>query len=150
MERIVVGIDGSDPSRRALHWALDLAEAVGDVEVLAVHVCEDAETAYEKGFCTRTQADEWLAESRAEGERILQRMLAGRRPPGVSLRLETMPGQPADVLVEASRTADLLALGPRGVGRLRGLLGSVSQKCLGHAHVPVVVVRPEGGDTSEP
>lgn len=143
MERIVVGVDGSEPSRDALHWGLDLAETVGGVEVVGVHVCDDVTTAYEKGFCNRAQADAWLAESRREAEGMLARMLDGRPVPEGSLRLETMPGQPAETLIEASRTADLLVVGPRGLGRLRGLLGSVTRACVVHAHVPVVVVRTE-------
>jgi nucleotide-binding universal stress UspA family protein len=147
VQRFVVGLDGSDGSARALSWALDLADAVGNVEVLVVHVCEDAVTAYEKGFCTRSQADEWLAESRADAERMLHGLLgqAGRRVPA-SVRLESVPGRPAEVLIEQSADADLLVVGPRGLGRLRGLLGSVSQACVAHAQCPVVVTRlPEAG-----
>jgi nucleotide-binding universal stress UspA family protein len=147
MDRIVVGLDGSDPARRALRWALDLSDAVGGVPVLAVHVCEDAETAYEKGFCTRTQADEWLAESRREGRRILREALveADRDEAATPVHLETVPGHPAAALVDAVTSQDLLVVGPRGLGRFRGLLGSVSQTCVTNAPCPVVVVR-GGGD----
>lgn len=143
MQRIVVGLDGSDSSRRALVWAIDLAEQLGEAEVRVLAVCEDVATAYEKGFCTHTQAEEWLAERRDESERLLGEILAteGRQSPATALRLETVPGRPAQVLVDASEDADLLCVGPRGLGRLRGLLGSVSQACVANAHCPVVVVR---------
>jgi nucleotide-binding universal stress UspA family protein len=143
VDRIVVGLDGSEPARQALHWALDLSERLGDVPILAVHVCDDAETAFEKGFCSRTQADEWLAESRLEGQRLLREALAGAgvREAAASVTLETIPGHPAHVLVDTVGSDDLLVLGPRGLGRLRGLLGSVSQACVTNAPCPVVVVR---------
>ena len=49
-------------------------------------------------------------------------------------------GRPATVLVDASRGADLLALGSRGHGTVSGaLLGSVAEHCAAHAHCPVLV-----------
>ncbi len=51
-------------------------------------------------------------------------------------------GNPAEVLVDASRGANLLVLGSHGRGRFRGmLLGSVSIHCVQQAHCAVVVVR---------
>ena len=46
-------------------------------------------------------------------------------------------------LLESAAAADLLVVGARGLGAVRGLvLGSVSQACLHHAEIPVVIVRP--------
>ena len=51
--------------------------------------------------------------------------------------------QPALGLVDASREADLLVVGARGLGAFRALLlGSVSQHCAHHAQCPVMIVRP--------
>jgi nucleotide-binding universal stress UspA family protein len=148
MGRIVVGIDGSDSSRDALAWAMEMGARLDDVEVVAVHACEDAATAYEKGFCTRSQAEKWLEESRAEAERALGRLLreVGAADRRGEVLLETVPGRPAQVLIDASASAELLVVGPRGHGRLRGLLGSVSQACVVNSRCPVVVVPSPSGD----
>ncbi len=53
-------------------------------------------------------------------------------------------GNPATELVDTSMGVDMLAVGSRGLGGLRGLLlGSVSQQCAPHAHCPVVIVPAE-------
>ena len=63
------------------------------------------------------------------------------RHPGVEFVPVVVEGHPAPVLVEASRGADLLALGSRGHGEVAGmLLGSVSENCAAHAHSPVLVI----------
>jgi nucleotide-binding universal stress UspA family protein len=54
-------------------------------------------------------------------------------------------GHPRPVLIEASRSADMLILGRRGHGGFRGLLlGSVSSALVAHAHCPVLVVHTPG------
>jgi nucleotide-binding universal stress UspA family protein len=64
------------------------------------------------------------------------------RFPSLTIRARTVEGHAAEVLVEASRHADLLVVGSRGHGAFSGMLiGSVSQHCAAHADSPVVVYR---------
>jgi nucleotide-binding universal stress UspA family protein len=64
------------------------------------------------------------------------------RFPSLTIQARTVEGHPAEVLVEASRHADLLVVGSRGHGAFSGMLiGSVSQHCTAQAHSPVVVYR---------
>jgi nucleotide-binding universal stress UspA family protein len=61
--------------------------------------------------------------------------------PGVDIRCETIEGGSTQVLLDESADADLLVVGARGHGGFIGLvLGSVSDQCTRHAHIPVVVV----------
>ena len=63
---------------------------------------------------------------------------------GVEIERRVDQGAPAAVLVEESRTADLLVVGSRGRGGFASvLLGSVSQQCAHYAECPVVIVRPK-------
>lgn len=66
-------------------------------------------------------------------------------PPESGVRFVTkmVTGSPAGVLVKRSAQADLLVVGSRGLGGLKGmLLGSVGHHCAAHAHCPVVIVHP--------
>ena len=61
--------------------------------------------------------------------------------PDLEIETRVLEGRPADALVDASRTAELLVMGTRGYGGFRGLLmGSVSQAALADAECPVMVV----------
>ena len=51
-----------------------------------------------------------------------------------------------EIIDEAERiNADLIALGSRGLKGVRGMLGSVSRRVLGHAHCPVLIGKESGG-----
>jgi nucleotide-binding universal stress UspA family protein len=68
------------------------------------------------------------------------RARAGDDPRIPDIKLIAAPKGPAEALLDASRSADLLVVGSRGLGGFRSLLGSVSQQCAHHALCPVVVV----------
>jgi nucleotide-binding universal stress UspA family protein len=142
--RVVVGIDGSQPSYRALHWAVN--EAVSrnarlDV-VNASHYHLPVAPPF--GLIVAADRDELDKASR----RLLEEMVGGAlrrgeaRPPDVELIAS--PSSAARALLETADGADLLVVGSRGRGAFRGmLLGSVSQQCVHHARCPVVVVHPQ-------
>ncbi len=131
MGEIVIGVDGSEPSHRALRWALNEARLRDDV-VVVVH-------AYE-----RRMQEEQDTHARQQAEGVIQRALdgAGWGVDGPVVKRLTVARDGAKTLVEMSAHADLLVVGSRGHGGFAGLLlGSVSQHCTHHAHCPVVVIR---------
>jgi len=143
MSGIVVGVDGSTGSHEALAWAVKQAALQhAPITVLTVHpVVRSAWTGnpvvtgqdapeLEKG---RQAAEEATAEVTSE--------LADGRPASVTVR--AVNGFVAQELIDASQGADLLVVGARGGGGFAALvLGSVTTQVVGHAHCPVVVVRP--------
>ncbi|HET6951672.1 MAG TPA: universal stress protein [Acidimicrobiales bacterium] len=138
MQHIVVGVDGSTPSRRALRWAVDHARTCG-AAVEVVH----AWTAPEVGGDRLAQALSSPAELEHEARRELDDVLAGVDESGLADRLTSLlaHGEAAAALLDAGDTADLVVVGTRGLsGRTDGDAGSVCTQLIRHARCPVVVV----------
>lgn len=140
MNRIVVGVDGSDQAITALEWALDEGRLRG-AEVAVVHAFYLFPDLSETAVLTE-EPDMFL---RAEEllRKTVEPALATR--PGVHMTTRALQGPPARTLLDAAAGADLLVVGSRGRGGFAGLLlGSVSQQCVHHAPCPVVVVPSSG------
>ena len=143
--RVVVGVDGSAESREALRFALDDAarRGTGVRVVSALGPPQFWPEAY--GQAGPPTTADLTGELRAAARRMVDDLLAER--PGlaaVPVELQEAVGQPAQVLVERSRGADLLVVGHRGRGGFASvLLGSVGLQCVLHAECPVAVVRPQ-------
>ena len=147
MPGIVVGVDGSDHSRRALIWAMRQA-ASHHAPLTALTVRPDpvrpATGIYWGAHAYPEDSHNPDAARKAIGQFVEQaRNELGETAPQVTVNVVT--GDPAEELVNASRDADLVVVGSRGGGGFASLLmGSVSSKVTHHAACPVVVIRGEG------
>ena len=140
MGLIVVGVDASESSRRALAWALREGALRGDpVEVVA------AWSFLDQTPLTGREFDPEFDQAAADGALAsLVEGVQGSDPSfaSVDVRLNAACDLPAHALLQAGERADLVVVGARGVGGFEGLLlGSVSQQVVHHSTVPVVVVR---------
>lgn len=138
MQRIVVGTDESDGAVGALTWAADEAERHGAelVAVLAWGYLDQHRATPDSDF--DPEYDE--AAAAAALDAIVERALGAERAASVTHRVVNDLAPQA--LVDAGRDADLLVVGARGLGVVRGaLVGSVSQHCLHHAPCAVAVIR---------
>ncbi|MBQ1052885.1 universal stress protein [Micromonospora sp. C51] len=134
---VAVGVDGSEHSLLALGFAFEQAT----LRRVPLHVVRAWQPRREQWSLRGEQArDAALADQRAEVDEALR---SGQGSfPDVEVTVETAAAAPAGLLIDASRNAQLVVVGSRGRGGLRGmLLGSVSQQLLQHAHCPVAVVR---------
>lgn len=139
MSRVIVGVDGSEGSIKALQFAVAEARLRG-TELLAVNAWHIPPGVYGSGWAP-TPLD--LDEYRKLAQKALEASLvdAGITGAGVAVTPVLREGQPADVLCVEAGIDDLLVVGSRGLGGFRGLLlGSVSQQVVHHAPCPVVIV----------
>ncbi|MFV2104349.1 universal stress protein [Micromonospora sp. LOL_024] len=127
---VVVGVDGSASAEVALGWAFACA---------ARH-------------CSRLLAI-WVVDSDAAIEDATGRLgdlVSRHRPahPDTTVECHVIRGEPGGVLVDQSRSAQLVVVAARGDEPWRGMLGAVSQALLYHAPSPVIVVRGVSGPPS--
>jgi len=147
MPGILVGVDGSDHSHRALAWAMRQAvQQHAPLTVLAVRPdpVRPATGIYWGVHNYPEDSHNPEAASKAVHEIVDQvANEIGGRPPEVTVNVAT--GDPAEELIRASEDADMLVVGSRGSGGFASLLmGSVSSKVTHHAACPVVVIRGSG------
>ncbi len=134
-------MDGSADAEHALRWAV--AQAVDRPIALTAVAAWSVPT-------IPVEAGAVLVPNMFEVEqsylRRLERQIAAVDTRGMAITATVAEGSPAGVLLDASAGAELLVVGGRGVGRFRGaLLGSVSQRCVNHATVPVAVIPSDAG-----
>src|SRR5271165_3349078 len=129
---VVVGVDGSRAAVRAAVWAVD--EAVSrDIPMRLVHVLDD-ET-------------ERAPTQSASGQAVLHEAQAAAEATGkpVKIEMEIAHGRPLATLVQASRSAEMVCVGPIGVRQATAKVGSTASGLVSSAHSPVAVVRAHDG-----
>ena len=134
--RIVVGVDGSPASERALEWAVGEARRTG----ASLHLVSTWIFPMALGYAFTATVHDVHQAARDIIERAVARV--AELASGLEVSAETPEQVPGPALVAASEGAELLVVGSRGRGGFEGLLlGSVSQFCTRHATCSVVVVR---------
>lgn len=137
---VVVGVDGSPPSLIAAEHAAQAAT----LRSCPLHLVHGY--LHPLGYGVPVNPYELgVPAPDDDGRRMLEQTATelGGRWPGLSVEVRQVAGGPGATLVEESRRAELVVIGSRGLGGFAGLLlGSVSAQVAGHAHCPVLVVRP--------
>lgn len=140
---VVVGLDGSAGSRLALDWAIDDASRRGRPLLLL--------SAWQ--FDTPEVGTSLLPSVSDECRSVLDAGAAHVRSvaPRIMVQTSVVHAHPTAALVEASRHADSVVVGSRGLGTTRELfIGSISMQLASYALCPVVVVRESASPRGEP
>jgi nucleotide-binding universal stress UspA family protein len=137
---VLVGVDGSENSRRALKWAAaEAADHGADLVVLNVW-----EHTVPPPAGSLSVSERYVPEPSQQSTDELVREITdvlGQDPP-VLVHPRIKQGNPAKILIEESTDVDLLVVGTRGHGGFGGLvLGSVSQHVAAYAKCSVTVAR---------
>ncbi len=148
VKKVLVAVDGSEPSGRAVTFAAELFREK-DAEIVLLHVVE--EPGYVGMWADGIMSPEVIvipAEVRQEMERRAEDILESSRKmmeeKGMMAVGKIRWGNPAAEIIEEASTGsyDLVVLGTHGHGALRGfIMGSVSDRVARHAHCPVLLVR---------
>lgn len=135
-DRIVVGVDASEPAHAAAEWAAQEAVLRGRGLTLASAVLPAATM----GGFGMPPAWDYLDELRADTDEQLK--ILAEALPGEDIKTSVDVATPGGLLIEASKSAHMLVLGSRGTGGFTGLLlGSVGSQVAANSQCPVVVWR---------
>jgi len=135
---IVVGVDGSVSSLLALKYASGLAESYG-AKLIMVHSYPHTSDLREYD-----EYDKLLAKRKDAGHKVLDLARDNVNAYAVDVEVDLLEGPAANALLKVvkARRADLVVIGTRGMGSLKGVIfGSVSTKVMQYAPCPVMVVR---------
>jgi nucleotide-binding universal stress UspA family protein len=135
--RILVGYDGSEPSKKAFATACDLAAKHG-AELFVLTVCRPPEVGDD------VESEAIIENSRRYHRGLLAELKPAAAARGIKAHFEVGVGHPAEqIIYDADRhDADLIVVGHRGRSKFaRMLLGSVSKQVVEHAERQVLVVR---------
>lgn len=137
-KKILVPIDGSEHSKRALQFALELSYCQG-AQVDLLHSFGRIPM-----LIGGEAREELTKELLGESEKVFEPYAATLSEAGLKPVLIIREGNPEDVIVEEARTGsyDVIVMGSRGLSDMEGVfLGSVAHRVLAAAHCPVLVTR---------
>jgi nucleotide-binding universal stress UspA family protein len=135
---IIVALDGSAHSLKALDYARELAEKHGSKLILLHAYRATSDLRETEGY------NQMVAKRKQAGEAIIEEACKRLGQASCELEKDLLEGPAANAIVSAvtARDADLVVMGTRGMGTFKGLLfGTVSTKVTHHAPCPVLVVR---------
>jgi nucleotide-binding universal stress UspA family protein len=137
---ILVPIDGSDNSYRALDAALLLSEKLGS-NISVIHVMEEVPITH---IGSEKILNELLEAYKKENQDILLKCSEIANQKGLTIKTFLLQGNPASVILDYNKKKkfDLVIMGSRGLGKFKELiLGSVSSKIVHHSPCAVLLIR---------
>lgn len=147
-EKILVAVDGSEPSNDALDYAIDIAGKYSSAEIQLVHVIQNIASFVYTGGAGLEPV--WVGSLNGELEKSGKLILKDakkrieEKKAKVKISMKLLHGNPADEIVKFAKDGKfgLVVIGSRGLSGIKELiLGSVSSKVVNHATVPVLVIK---------
>ena len=138
--KILVPVDGSDNSYRALEAALVLSEKLGS-NISVVNVMEQVPITHIE---SEKLLSELLEAYKKENQEILSKCSEIARQKWITIKSVLLQGNPAPVILDFIRKEnfDLVIMGSRGMGKFKELiLGSVSSKIMHHSPCAIMIIR---------
>lgn len=137
---VLVPVDGSDNSYRALDAALLFSEKLGS-NITVVNVMEQVPITHIE---SEKLLSELLEAYKKENQEILSKCSRIATEKGLSIKTLLLQGNPASVILDYCKKEnfELIVMGSRGMGKFKQLiLGSVSSKIVHHCQCAVLLIR---------
>jgi nucleotide-binding universal stress UspA family protein len=141
LSKILVPVDGSENSFRALEQAIFLATKIQEAKITVLYIIEHPPTVY---IYSPKIMEKLRADYEKESAKILERCKEMANKSGINIHTVLSEGDPASKIIGYSEREkfDIIIIGSRGMGRFKEVIvGSVSNKVLHHAKCSVMLVR---------
>ena len=141
LSKILVPVDGSENSFRALEQAIFLATKIQEAQIIVLYIIEDLPSLY---IYSPKIIEKLHADYKSEYTKILERCKEIAKKSGININTVLLEGDPASKIIGYSdmEKFDLIIIGSRGMGKFKEMIiGSVSNKVLHHAKCSVMLVR---------
>jgi nucleotide-binding universal stress UspA family protein len=144
--KILVAIDGSEPSKRALDYAVEIAETRKSELIIVTSVPRAHVAAFPVGGFNPLYMDQYEEDLHHTYSRILaeETETVKKQHPDLLVNKMLLEGRAGDAVVEASKEdgIDLIVMGCRGLSGIKGfVLGSVSRHVVENCTKPILVVK---------
>jgi len=142
MRKYLLATDGSEGSRRAAYFLLDLVRDAGAFEITVIQVVNIKKEIYNYPLLTNIPEIENFVQEQAR--EIIDETAGIFENEGVQVNKLVLEGDPGHEIAEYARQANVnqIIMGSRGLGNIKGLvLGSVSQKVIHLATNPITLVK---------
>lgn len=140
---ILVALDGSDCSHKALDMAVRLAKEQS-ARCTVCTVVDVIRAAASMTFATGDIVTEWIATLNEDARRIESDAISKYADSGITIETKVLEGYPSTALLEVAKNekADLIVMGSHGRTGLKRLwLGSIAESVVQEATIPVLIVR---------
>ena len=141
LSKILVPIDGSANSFRALEQAIFLAAKIQEAQITVLYIIEDLPSLY---IYSPKTIEKLHSDYKSESAKILERCKEMANQSGININTVLEEGDPASKIIGYSemKQFDLIMMGSRGMGKFKEwIIGSVSNKVLHHSKCSVMLVR---------
>jgi nucleotide-binding universal stress UspA family protein len=144
IEKVLVAVDGSEPSLHALNQAVHLASLSG-AKLLIISVVPPASPLAYMGPAP-LYIDQYYGAARESHQRVLNdsRKKVENKHPEMEVETRLEEGRPAEVIVEIAEEedVDLIVMGSQGMGGITGwVLGSTSRSVVDSCTKPILIVK---------
>ena len=142
-KHILVALDGSECSHKALDVAVQLAKEQG-ARCTVCTVVDVVRAAASMTFATGDLVSEWIATLNSEARQIEIEAISKYKESEVTIETLVLEGYPSSALLDVAKNkeADLIVMGSHGRTGLKRLwLGSVAESVVQEATIPVMIVR---------
>ena len=141
LSKILVPVDGSDNSFRALEHAIFLSIKIQESQITVLYIIEDLPTVY---IYSPKTIEKLHADYKSESAKILERCKELASKSGINIHTILLKGNPASKIIAYSEMEgfDIIMMGSRGMGKFKEMIvGSISNKVIQHAKCSVMLVR---------